>query len=162
MTIPSTVDDRSSVLDGIRSRKRAVSGIYKGYIAWGIGMVGLIASTPVVESVFGASQFVERMWSIGARSLVWLGFLIAATAGIRHLRRFGGRRGVLAFASFAAAGACGLLAVAEQIETLFLDTQILRGLDIWGLAGVGVFGVLGGWLLRPGAQSGDPGEQAKA
>jgi hypothetical protein len=71
--------------------------------------------------------------------------LVAATAGT-HLLRFGGRRGVLAFASFAAASGCGLLAVAEQFETWFPGTHGLRGLDAWGLAGAGVLGMLG-WVL---------------
>lgn len=150
-SIPNTADDRSSVgLDRVRSRQRAVSRVFKGYVTAATGLVGLLVTTPVIESVLGASQSVERVWSIGARSLVWIGFLIAASA-VTHLRRFGGRRGVLAFASFAAAGACGLLATAEQFESWFLNTHVLHGLDIWGLAGVLFFGVLGAVLLR-----GDP------
>ena len=47
--------------------------------------------------------------------------------------------------------------VAEQFETWFLDTHVLHGLDIWGLAGAGLFCVLGSVLLRLDAQRGDPG-----
>jgi hypothetical protein len=70
-----------------------------------------------------------------------VGVFVAASAGT-HLLRFGGRRGKLAFASLAAAGGCGMVAVAEQYERWFLDTQFLRGLDVWGLAGALIFFVL--------------------
>jgi len=157
MTLPIATDNPSSSqdLDRVRSRERAVSRIFKGVVVAGIGWLSMIA-VPVADFVFGASQVVQEVWSIGARSLVWLGFFVAASAGT-HLLRFGGRRGALAFASFAAAGACGLLAVAEQFETWFLDTHVLHGLDIWGLAGAGLFFVLGSVLLVLDAQRGDPG-----
>jgi hypothetical protein len=156
-TIPIAPDDFSSSrdLDRVRSRERAVSRIFKGFVVAGIGWLGVIA-VPVADFVFGASQVVQEVWSIVARSVVWVGFFVAASAGT-HLLRFGGRRGALAFASFAAAGACGLLAVAEQFETWFLDTHVLQGLDIWGLGGAGLFGVLGWVLLKLDAQRGDPG-----
>ncbi|MGH7577468.1 MAG: hypothetical protein ACREM1_20380 [Longimicrobiales bacterium] len=150
MTDPSAVvvNDRSSVnLDRVRSRERAVSRAFKGIVTAAIGWVANLAETPIGEGIFGAGRLVQEVWAITGRSLFWLGLLVAASAGIQHLRRFGGRRGFLAFASFGAAGACGLLAVAEQFETWFLDTHALQGLDIWGLAGVGIFGVLGGVLL---------------
>lgn len=148
MTIHSIAEARSSVgLERVRSRERAVSRIVKGVIVAGVGWLGLIAG----ELALGFSQFAQQVSSVGARSLVWLGLLVAASAGT-HLLRFGGRRGVLAFASFAAASACGLLAVAEQFETWFLDTHSLRGLDVWGLAGAGVFGVLGWVLFRSDSQ----------
>lgn len=91
---------------------------------------------------------------------MWLGFFAAASAGT-HLLRFGTRRGVLAFASFAVAGACGLLAVAEHVETWFPDSHILRGWDIWAVVGAAILGVLGGVLLGGGVQSSDPGERAR-
>jgi len=159
MTLPSTVGDSASMeLDRARSRERAVRRVFTGVVMAGIGSVATIATTAGFEFVFGASQFVQEVWAIGARSLVWLGFFVAASAGT-HLLRFGGQRGRLAFASVAAAGACGLLAVAEQCETWFLDTHYLRGLDTWGLAGVVVFMVLGAVLMRGDAQGGQTREE---
>ena len=161
-TLPSTADHNSSMeLDRVRSRERAVSRVFKGVVVSGIGWVANIMTTAVLEFVFGASQSVQEVWAIGARSLMWLGFFVAASAGT-HLLRFGGRRGQWAFASVAAAGACGLLAVAEQFETWFLDTHYLRGLDVWGLAGVVLFMVLAGILIGGDAVRGDPGEQGEA
>ena len=160
-TLPTTTDDTSSMeLDHARSRERAVSRVFTGVVTSGIGWVATFATTAVLEFVFDASQSFQEVWSIGARSLLWLGFFIAATAGT-HLLRFGGRRGQLAFASVAAAGGCGLLAVAEQFETWFLDTHYLRGLDVWGLAGVALFMVLAGVLLGGDAIGGDSGEQGE-
>lgn len=151
MTIPTTADDRSPADRAqARSRERAVSRIFKGVVVAGVGWAGLMA-VPVADFLFGASQTLQEAWAIGARAFVWLGVLVAASGGT-HLWRFGRRRGVLAFASFAAAAAGGLLAVAEQFETWFLDTHVLRGLDVWGLAGAIVFIVLGSLLLRGGAQ----------
>ena len=161
-TQPSTVDDGSSMeVDRVRSRERAVRRVFTGVVMAGIGSVANIATTAVLEFVFGAGQAVQDVWAIGARSLVWLGFFVAASAGT-HLLRFGGRRGLLAFTSVAAAGACGLLAVAEQLETWFLDTHYLRGLDVWGLSGVVLFMVLAAVLLNTDAKRGDPGEQGEA
>ena len=161
MTLPSTADDNSSTkMDRVRSRERAVSRVFKGVVVSGIGWVANIMTTAVLEFVFGASQSVQEVWAIGARSLMWLGFFVAASAGT-HLLRFGGRRGQWAFASVAAAGACGLLAVAEQFETWFLDTHYLRGLDVWGLAGVVLFFGLAMVLLKgepPDNHLGDEGE----
>jgi hypothetical protein len=158
MTLPIVTDNSSSSrhLDRVQSRERAVSRIFKGVVVAGIGWLGLVGAE-VADFVFGASQTVQEVWHIVARSLMWLGFFVAASAGT-HLLRFGGRRGALAFASFAAAGACGLLAVAEQFETWFLDTHVLQGLDIWGLAGVVLFSVLGAVLLGLDARRGDLGE----
>lgn len=116
MTAPSEADDHSSVEVGrVRSRERAVSRAFRGVVTAGIGWLGMMA-VPVAEAVLGIGQTLQEVWSIGARSLVWIAFLVAASAGT-HLLRYGGRRGALAFASFAAAGACGLVAVAEQFET---------------------------------------------
>ena len=162
MTLPRTTDENPSVeLDRVRSRERAVRRVFTGVVMAGIGSVANIATTAVLEFVFGASQSVQEVWATGARSLVWLGFFVAASAGT-HLLRFGGRRGPLAFASVAAAGVCGLLAVAEQFETWFLDTHILRGLDRWGLAGACIFIVLAVILLTLDARPSDSGEQGKA
>jgi hypothetical protein len=134
MTLPSSVDESPfRELERVQSRQRAVSRIYKGIGVSAVGWFGLVG-VPVADFLFGASQFTQEAWSIAARSLVWLGVFVAASAGT-HLLRFGGRRGKLAFASLAAAGGCGLVAVAEQFEAWFLDTQLLRGLDVWGLAG---------------------------
>ena len=161
MTLPSTASDRSSMeLDRGRSREGAVRRVFTGVVMVGIGSVANVATTAVLEFLFGASQSFQEAWAIGARSLMWLGFFVAATAGT-HLRRFGGRRGLWAFASVAAAGACGLLAVAEQFETWFLDTHYLSGLDIWGLAGVVLFMVLAVVLLGGDAARSDPGEEGE-
>lgn len=156
MTIPTAASNRAGTdLDRIQSRERAVSRVLKGVIVTGIGWAGIIA-VPVADFIFGLSQPAQEVLSIGARSLVWIGLLVAATAGT-HLLRFGGRRGVLAFGSFAGAGAFGLLAVAEQLETWFLDTHVLTGLDRWSLAGAVIL-FLAGWMLLPRAPHGDSGE----
>lgn len=111
----------------------------------------------MAEAVLGVGQTLQKVWSIGARSLVWVGVLVAASAGI-HLLRYGGRPGASAFASVAAAAACGLVAVAEPFEIWFLDSSLLRRLDTWALAGVVFFIVLGGLLLRR-REGGDRGEK---
>lgn len=161
MTLPSTTNDISSrELDRVQSRDRAVRRVFTGVVISGIGWVSNIATTVVLEFVFGASQSFQELWAVGARALVWLGFFVAATAGT-HLLRFGGRRGQLAFASVAAAGGCGLLAVAEQFETWFLDTEYLRGLDVWGLAGAVVFMVLAAVLINGDLFRGDPGGEGE-
>lgn len=156
MTVPATTDDHASVapdphasvaLDRTRSRERAVRRVFSGFVTATAGWVATMATTPILEAIFGASQRFQEIWSIGARSLVWVGVLIAATAGT-HLLRFGGRRGVLAFVSFAAAGACGLVAVAEQFETWFLTTRILSRFDELALYTATALIVLGIWLLR--------------
>lgn len=153
MTTPSEADDRSSVaVDRVRSRERAVTRVFRGVVTAGVGWLGMMA-VPVADAVLGAGQTLQEVWSIGGRSLVWIGVLVAASAGT-HLLRYGGRRGAIAFASFAAAGACGLVAVAEQFETWFLDSSLLHGLDTWGLAGAIFFIVLGALLLG-GEEGGD-------
>lgn len=150
MALPSTVEESPPRdIERVQSRERAVSRITKGVWVSMTGWVGVVA-VPIGDFVFGASQLTQEVWSIAARSLVWLGVFVAVSAGT-HLLRFGGRRGKLAFASLGAAGGCGIVAVAEQFETWFLDTQILRGLDVWGLAGALVFFVLAMVLL-----TGDP------
>ena len=161
MTLPSTVDESASRdLERVRSRERAVSRVFKGVVVSVVGWVGVMA-VPIADFVFGASQFTQEVWSIAARSLVWLGLFVAASAGT-HLMRFGGRRGKLAFASIAAAGGCGLVAVAEQFETWFLDTDLLRGLDVWGLAGAVFFFGLAMMLLRGSDQGDHLGEKGEA
>lgn len=148
MTMPTTADARSSRdLDLARSRKRAVNRVFTGYVVTCVGWLGNVASTPILEGLLGVSQFPERVWAIGARSLFWLGILIAASGGT-HLLRFGGRRGVIAFTSFAAAGACGLVALAEQFETWFLDTRVLSRLDEPAAYTALILVVVGGLLLR--------------
>ena len=148
MTIPDTVDDGSSVaLDRARSRERAVTRVFTGFVTTVTGWIGTVATTPVLEAIFGASQRFQEVWSIGARSLFWVGVLIAATGGT-HLLRFGGRRGVLAFGCFAAAGAVGLVAVAEQFETWFLETRVLSRFDEPALYTAMALIVLGIVLLR--------------
>lgn len=150
MTLATTADGGSSrELDRVRSRERAVRRMFAGVVMAGVGFVANIATTLVLEFVFGAGQSVQEVWAIGARSLTWLGFFVAASAGT-HLLRYGGRRGQLAFASLAAAGGCGMVAVAEQFETWFLDTQFLRGWDTWALVGVVIFVVLAVGLLQGG------------
>ncbi len=162
MTLPSTVDESTSRdLERVRSRERAVSRVFKGVVVSGIGWIANIATTPVLEFVFDASQSIQEVWAIAARSLMWFGFFIAASAGT-HLMKFGGRRGKLAFASIAAAGGCGLVAVAEQFETWFLDTHLLRGLDGWGLAGAVFFFGLAMMLLRGSHQGNQLGEKSEA
>ncbi len=147
MTLPSLVEESPSRdLERIESRERAVSRITKGVWVSVIGAVG-VATVPIADFVFGAGQLTQEVWSIAARSLVWLGVFVAASAGT-HLLRFGGKRGKLAFASLAAAGGCGIVAVAEQFETWFLETQFLRGFDVWCLAGALVFFVLAMVLLQ--------------
>jgi len=151
VTLPRTVQESpSSDLERVRSRERAVSRVSKGVGVSVVGWLGMVA-VPVADFVFGASQLTQEVWSIAARSAVWLGIFVAASAGT-HILRFGGKRGKLAFASLAAAGGCGMLAVAEQFETWFLDTQFLRGLDVWGLAGALVFFVLAIALLTADTQ----------
>jgi hypothetical protein len=160
MTAPSEADDRSSVaVDRVRSRERAVSRGFRGVVTAGVGWLGVMA-VPVADAVLGAGQTLQEVWSIGARSLVWIGVLVAASAGT-HLLRYGGRRGAMAFASFAAAGACGLVAVAEQFETWFLDSSLLRGLDTWALAGA-IFFIILGALLLGGEEGGDRAEEKVA
>ena len=157
MALPSTVEESPPRdLERVRSRERAVTRITRGVGVSVVGWLGIVA-VPVADFVFGASQFTQEVWSIAARSLVWVGVFVAASAGT-HLLRFGGRRGKLAFASLAAAGGCGMVAVAEQFEAWFLDTEFLRGLDLWGLAGALVFFVLGMVLLRGDAQGNCFGE----
>lgn len=141
-----TRTEESREVDRVRSRERAVNRVFKGVVVSGIGWIASFIAVPVAESVFGASQPLQEVWAIGGRSLFWLGFFVAASAAT-HLIRWGGRRGVLAFASFAGAGACGLLAVAEQFETWFLGSEVLRGLDRLGLAGAVLFIVVGFLLL---------------
>ena len=145
MTVPTRTGESGAEVDRVRSRERAVSRVFKGVVLSGIGWAGVMA-VPIADFVFGASQPLQEVWSIAARSLFWLGFVVAATA-VPHLIRYGGRRGRLAFASFAGAGACGLLAVAEQFETWFLDSHVLQGLDTLGLAGAILFIVIGFLLL---------------
>lgn len=158
MNLPTTVDRGSSTeLDRVRSRERAVRRGLAGVVMVGVGSVASIATTMVLEFVFGAGQSVQEVWAIGARSLTWLGFFVAASAGT-HLLRFGGRRGQLAFASLAAAGGCGMVAVAEQFETWFLDTHVLRGMDTWALVGVVFFVVLAAVLLQGGRSGGQSDE----
>ena len=149
MALIGTEDQPLAKSERVPSRDRAVSRVVKGVVVGAIGWTGLIA-VPVADFLFGASQTFQELLSIGSRSLVWLGVFIAASAGT-HLLRFGGRRGVMAFASFAAAGVCGLIAVGEQLETWFLDTDFLSGLDLWGLVGAVVFIFLGLSLLRESA-----------
>lgn len=159
MTLPMSTGEPGTEAERVRSREHAVSRIFKGVVVSGIGGVGMMA-VPLADFVLGASQPLQEIWSITARSLFWLGFVVAATA-LPHLIRYGGRRGRLAFASFAGAGACGLLAVAEQFETWFLDSQVLRGLDIVGLAGAILFIVIGSLLLGPHPVrdgTGEPGQ----
>ncbi len=161
MTLPSPLDESPSRdPEGVQSRERAVNRISKGVGVSVIGWLGMVA-VPVVDFVFGASQFTQEVGSIAARSLVWLGVFVAASAGT-HLLRFGGRRGKLAFASLSAAAGCGLIAVAEQFETWFLDTQFLRGLDLWGLAGAVIFFALAMILLQGDRQGNDLGETGEA
>lgn len=158
MTLPTTGDrDSSTELERVRSRERAVRRVFSGVVMGGVGFVASIATDVVLDFVFGAGQSIQEVWAIGARSLTWFGFFVAASAGT-HLLRFGGRRGQLAFASLAAAGGCGMVAVAEQFETWFLDTHVLRGMDTWALAGVVFFVVLAAVLFRNGPSAGQVDE----
>ena len=152
-------DSASRDLDRVRSRERAVSRIFKGAVVSVVGWLGVVA-VPVADFLFGVSQVTQEVLSLAARSAVWLGLLVAASAGT-HLLRFGGRRGKLAFASLAAAGGCGMVAVAEQLETWFLDSQLLRGLDTWALAGAVFFFVLAMILLSGGPRGNRANERGE-
>lgn len=146
-------------LERFRSRESAVRRIIKGVWVSLAGWFGVVA-VPIADFVFGAGQLTQEVWSIAARSLVWLGVFVAASAGT-HLLRYGGKRGKLAFASLLSASGCGLVAVAEQFESWFLKTEFLRGLDVWGLAGAALFFGLAMFLLRDRPQENRIGDNRR-
>ena len=138
-----TAGDSGSKLTAMASRERAVSRVSKGVLAIYGGTATMIA----VVLANGLGSTAQLIGQAASTLLLSSGCILVASAA-PHLAKFGGRLGAMSFASFAAAGISGAVALAEMFTTYVLGSSALQSWDEPATWATGAFSLMGIALLK--------------